>query len=67
LPLGIIAPILFNSIYRYKHIIYVSMAIRVVIEVLQYNTSLGVFDVDDIILSLTGSLIGFSLYIKYIK
>ncbi|WP_197033366.1 VanZ family protein [Halobacillus karajensis] len=62
-----IAPILFKSIDRYKHIIYVAVAIRMAIEILQYNTSLGVFDIDDIILSLTGSLIGFSLYKKFIK
>ncbi len=67
LPLGIIAPILFNSIYRYKHILYIAVSIRVVIEILQYNTSLGVFDVDDLILSLTGGVMGFYLYMKFLK
>ncbi|WP_369127071.1 VanZ family protein [Virgibacillus salexigens] len=63
-PLGIIAPILFNKIYLYKHIIYITILIRGAIEVLQYNSTMGVFDVDDIILSLVGSLIGFHLYVK---
>lgn len=66
-PLGIIAPFLFNNIYRYKHIIYISISIRVVIETAQYIASLGVFDVDDIILSLIGGIMGFYLYLKYVK
>ncbi|WP_428841954.1 VanZ family protein [Halobacillus naozhouensis] len=67
LPLGIIAPVLFNSMYRYKHIIYIAVSIRVVIEILQYQTSLGVFDIDDLILSLTGGIMGFCLYMKFLK
>ena len=67
LPLGIIAPILFSGIYRYKHIIYISISIRTVIEILQCNSSLGVFDIDDIILSIIGGVIGLYLYFKFLK
>lgn len=66
-PVGIIFPLIFNRINSYKHILYITISMSLVIEILQYRTSLGVFDIDDIILGVTGSLIGFHLYLKSIK
>lgn len=60
-------PILFNNVNRYIHIIYIALPVSVTIEILQYITLLGVFDIDDIILKLTGSFIGFYLYLKFKK
>lgn len=51
-----------NKVAVYAIIVIVPL----LIEVMQYIFAVGVFDVDDIILNITGGLIGALLYYKYI-
>ncbi|WP_277137594.1 VanZ family protein [Aneurinibacillus aneurinilyticus] len=48
---------------KLKHIIILSFVFSMVIEILQYMTHLGQFDVDDIILNIVGSMIGFVFFL----
>ena len=66
-PVGVLFPVIFNRINSYNHILYITISMSLLIEISQYRASLGVFDIDDIILGVTGSLIGFHLYLKSIK
>ncbi len=61
-PLGILVPSIYPNINRYLQIIYISFLISVTLEGLQYITSLGVFDIDDIILNVIGGILGFYIY-----
>ena len=66
-PVGVLFPVIFNRINSYNHILYITISMSLLIEISQYRASLGVFDIDDIILGVTGSLIRFHLYLKSIK
>lgn len=67
IPLGIFLPLIFNAIKRLSQVILVIVICSLTIEVLQYVTLLGVFDVDDIILNLLGGTSGYLLTILIIK
>jgi glycopeptide antibiotics resistance protein len=59
LPLGILLPLTFNYVKRLPQIIFVSIIISLTIEVTQYITNLGVFDIDKTILNTLGCMLGF--------
>jgi glycopeptide antibiotics resistance protein len=62
LPLGFFLPLLFK---RYKGILRTTGAVllaTLAVEVLQYMTRVGSFDVDDIILNTVGGAIGYMLF-----
>jgi glycopeptide antibiotics resistance protein len=61
LPLGILITSVFLNVKYFIQVFYLSFFVSLGIELIQYLTKLGVFDVDDIILNITGSLIGFSI------
>uniref|UniRef100_UPI00403F8B66 VanZ family protein n=1 Tax=Ornithinibacillus sp. FSL M8-0202 TaxID=2921616 RepID=UPI00403F8B66 len=67
IPLGIIAPIIFEKFNTIKWILFLVIIIRSSIEFFQYKLLIGVFDIDDIILSLIGGIIGFCLYLRFFK
>ena len=61
-PLGIFLPLLFKKCRKLKNAILISFCLSFSIEVLQLIFFLGITDIDDIILNVSGSLIGFLLY-----
>lgn len=61
-PLGFFLPLLFKKCNRLKNTVLVSFIISLLIEVIQWIFSIGACDIDDIILNVFGSLLGFLLY-----
>jgi len=67
IPLGIFLPLVFDAIKRITQVIIFIFMCSLLIELLQYVTLLGVFDVDDIILNLIGGISGFLITIPIKK
>ncbi|WP_353507056.1 MULTISPECIES: VanZ family protein [unclassified Bacillus (in: firmicutes)] len=63
LPLGILVSLVFIDVKYLSQVIYLSLFISVSVETTQYITTLGVFDVDDIILNTLGSILGFMILV----
>ncbi|MEQ8154659.1 MAG: VanZ family protein [Clostridiaceae bacterium] len=61
-PLGFLLPLLFKKYDRLKTVFLISFSISLFIEVLQLIYCLGSCDIDDIILNVLGSLLGFGVY-----
>lgn len=61
-PLGYFLPLLFNKCKRINTVILVGFIISFLFETCQYLLYLGSADIDDIILNLIGTVIGFSFY-----
>jgi glycopeptide antibiotics resistance protein len=59
LPMGILISKIVVNVKYFIQVFYLSFFVSLGIEMIQSLTKLGVFDVDDIILNITGSLIGF--------
>ncbi|WP_077612373.1 VanZ family protein [Clostridium sp. Marseille-P2415] len=62
IPLGFLLPITHKKCNNFFKTFLVSLMLILAIEVFQLITSLGYFDVDDIIMNMIGSIIGFCLY-----
>ena len=58
LPLGIIIPLLLEN-SKYKKVILVSLLVIIIIEILQLLTTLGIFDINDIIVGFIGVSLGY--------
>ena len=66
IPLGFFLPVLFRKLQKiWKSLLCVALIITAV-EILQLLTLVGSCDVDDLILNLSGSVIGYGLY-KFTK
>lgn len=63
IPFGFFIPLLFPKVSNWKLACKLFIKIVFFIELLQLITFTGIFDVDDIILNVTGGLIGYSIYI----
>ena len=61
-PLGYFLPLLFNKYTRINTVILVGFIISFLFETCQYLLYLGSADIDDIILNLIGTVIGFAFY-----
>lgn len=61
LPFGVFLPILYRKYRTLSKVFVGSILISFLIEILQYVSQLGRFDIDDIILNTLGSIIGFTL------
>lgn len=64
-PAGILLPKLFRSFRPFWRFAVKTLCIIFTIEVLQMLTLLGVFDVDDILLNMTGLTLGYFLYFLF--
>ncbi len=71
-PFGFFLPLLFRLCKRFKATILISIGFSLLIELVQFIFCLGSCDIDDIILNVFGSLLGYgvyhlfrSLYFKY--
>ena len=61
-PFGILCPELFRKFRRGGWTILAGVCLTVGVELLQFVTGLGCFDIDDIILNTAGTLIGFVIF-----
>jgi len=62
IPMGILISINFYKLKGIIKTLLISLIFIVTIELIQFVTMLGYFDIDDIVLNLFGSLIGYCLY-----
>jgi len=62
LPLGILLPLTFKNCCKFIRIFLIVLFITLFIEIAQYATSVGIADIDDIILNLAGGIIGYLLF-----
>jgi glycopeptide antibiotics resistance protein len=65
-PLGFLLPLLFKKCSKIKNTFLISTGISLFIEVIQVIFYLGSCDLDDLILNVLGSLIGFGIYRLFI-
>ncbi len=61
-PLGLLLPLSFDSLHRFRRCMAASAVIIICVELVQLITRLGVCDVDDLILNLIGAAIGYGIY-----
>ncbi len=61
-PLGVIIPFFFEKLGKLWRCAAVSVAVSVVMELLQLVLRRGSFDVDDIILNVVGTAVGFAIF-----
>ena len=66
-PLGFLLPILFDKCNNVKKILIIGLTVSLSIEVVQVVFSLGSGDIDDIILNVFGTILGFWIYKKFNK
>ena len=66
-PLGFLLPILFDKCNNVRKILIIGLTVSLSIEVVQVVFSLGSGDIDDIILNVFGTILGFWIYIKFNK
>ena len=65
MPVGIFLPYLFSNkpwAYKKRYVLMIGFLFSLGVESIQYILSVGVFDVDDLILNTLGALIGWQLY-----
>jgi glycopeptide antibiotics resistance protein len=68
MPVGIFIPYLFHNktwAYKINFILIIGFLFSFGVESIQFIISVGVFDVDDLILNTLGALIGWKLYCRY--
>ena len=61
-PMGFFIPNIFRKINTFAKSILVCLSIVVCVEIIQLVTMVGSFDIDDIILKLSGCILGYGLY-----
>ncbi len=64
-PLGIFLPCCFPNMRKYLHLLLATAIIIFVLEAIQLFSTLGSFDVDDIILNCIGASAGFAVFTLY--
>jgi glycopeptide antibiotics resistance protein len=72
MPLGFLAPILWNKAKGLKTVTFLGLAVSITIELLQLLESFGggwgrVTDIDDVICNVVGAIIGYLFYVLIIK
>lgn len=65
IPMGFFLPCISKRIIKMKNIIFINIIIIVGVELIQLFSTLGSFDIDDILLNLIGSIIGYSITKMY--
>ncbi|WML58559.1 VanZ family protein [Neobacillus sp. PS2-9] len=61
-PLGILLPILFKKYHSFAKLLISVVGMTCVIEIGQFFLQIGQFDIDDVILNVSGALIGFAFF-----
>ncbi|MBL4936974.1 VanZ family protein [Clostridium sp. YIM B02515] len=61
-PFGYMLPLLFKRINKIKSIFFVSFALSLVFEAIQLIFNMGSCDIDDLILNVSGAILGFGVF-----
>jgi len=67
IPLGILFPLLFVGLRRIWRTALMVFLVSLGFELTQLVTGIGIFDIDDLILNVTGGIIGYLLIILFIR
>jgi glycopeptide antibiotics resistance protein len=59
LPFGFFLPALFSKCANFKKFFLITLLTLFIVELLQFLTMLGAFDINDIVLNLLGAIVGF--------
>ena len=62
LPLGMYLPFFCSWIDRLKRFLYFVLPVFLVIEIAQFLTKRGAFDIDDLILNMAGAVLGYCIF-----
>ena len=66
-PLGFLLPIYSDKLKKAYKVVGIGLAVTTIIEIIQYITKLGIFEIDDILNNTLGTLIGYSVFMMYTK
>jgi len=64
IPFGFFIPRLFTKLNKYIYMILIALLIPIVIEVTQLVLSVGIMDIDDLILNFIGIIVGYYIFRK---
>jgi len=64
-PLGIFLPLYTNKLDKIHLVVPIGFLITLIIEIMQYRTGFGIFEIADLLNNTTGVLIGYGLYKSY--
>ncbi len=64
-PLGFLLPIYSDKLKKIYKAVPIGLLIAIIIELLQYITKLGIFEIDDIFNNTVGTLIGYCIFMTY--
>lgn len=67
IPFGAIVPVLFKKFRSMKFTILFSFLLSLLFEIIQLLTSIGAFDVDDIMLNVIGAILGYIIFKIFYK
>jgi glycopeptide antibiotics resistance protein len=67
MPMGFLLPIIFKRLKTINRLIAAILFATVSIEVIQYIAGVGATDIDDIILNLSGGILGYLIYKVFVK
>lgn len=67
IPLGFLSPLLFKVVCKWWHVLIVGLSGSLLIEGLQILTSRNIVDIDDLIFNTLGAMIGYVVYLVFIK
>ena len=67
IPLGLLAPMVFERIRSVKGMLLVSFCTSLLYETIQLVSGLGVFDIDDLILNTAGGVLGYLVFVRFRK
>jgi len=67
IPMGLLLPMAVKGINSLKRAFSIVLLSTLAIEISQYILGAGTADIDDIILNLLGGIIGFGLYVLFVK
>jgi len=64
-PLGIFLPLYTNKLNKIYKVVPIGFIITLIIEIIQYSTGYGIFEIADLLNNTVGVLIGYGLYKSY--
>ncbi|MDD2648777.1 MAG: VanZ family protein [Eubacteriales bacterium] len=67
IPFGFLLPIVYKKASSFKRVFIIGLIFIILIEIIQFATRLGSFDVDDILLNMLGILFGCAVYMTQRK
>ena len=62
-PLGFLVPSVINFKNKFLAVVIVAFSSVLMVEVIQLVTKIGSFDVDDILLNVSGAMLGYGIYV----